>query len=115
MCTNRREAEFELRRWISAILTFPLLRIIESDCFDSFQGEESDIVIVSLVRSNPKGKLGFLESPNRTNVMLSRAKQGLYIVGNSEHFAKKSHLWERIVGEFKTKSCLSKRKLGDSF
>ncbi|CAI5528300.1 unnamed protein product [Closterium sp. Naga37s-1] len=47
---------------------------------DNFQGEESTVIIISLVRNNGDGKIGFLKSPNRTNVLLSRAKHGMYIV-----------------------------------
>lgn len=43
---------------------------------DAFQGEESPIVILSLVRSNPEGNLGFLSWPNRVCVALSRARDG---------------------------------------
>ncbi|CAI7788438.1 unnamed protein product [Closterium sp. NIES-53] len=48
---------------------------------DNFQGEESTVIIISLVRHQPDGDIGFLKSPNRTNVLLSRAKHGMYIVG----------------------------------
>ena len=51
---------------------------------DNFQGEEATIVIVSLVRnasSGSHGTIGFLKSPNRTNVLLSRAKHGLFMLG----------------------------------
>ncbi|CAM9746103.1 unnamed protein product [Ascophyllum nodosum] len=50
---------------------------------DNFQGEESKIIIISLVRSNPNCDIGFLRSSNRVNVMLSRAQHGMYIVGNA--------------------------------
>lgn len=51
---------------------------------DKYQGEENDIVLLSLVRSNRQGKVGFLSIPNRVCVALSRAKKGLYCIGNSE-------------------------------
>jgi len=47
---------------------------------DNFQGEENDIILLSLVRSN--SKIGFLEEPNRICVALSRARQGFYCIGN---------------------------------
>jgi hypothetical protein len=50
---------------------------------DNYQGEEADIVIVSLVRSNADGNIGFLREPERVNVMLSRAKHCEIIIGNS--------------------------------
>lgn len=50
---------------------------------DNFQGEEADVVIISLVRSNEQQKCGFLRTSNRINVLLSRAKNEMYIIGNS--------------------------------
>ncbi|KAH8264504.1 hypothetical protein KR038_009221 [Drosophila bunnanda] len=49
---------------------------------DSFQGLEANIVLLSLVRSNRSGQIGFLSQPNRVCVALSRARWGLYIIGN---------------------------------
>ncbi|KAL7565937.1 hypothetical protein ACA910_008397 [Epithemia clementina (nom. ined.)] len=50
---------------------------------DNYQGEESDIVVVSLVRSNSKGSVGFLKEPQRVNVLLSRARHGMILIGNA--------------------------------
>lgn len=50
---------------------------------DNYQGEESDIVIASLVRSNPEGQIGFLSGAERVNVLLSRARLGMILIGNS--------------------------------
>jgi superfamily I DNA and/or RNA helicase len=49
---------------------------------DNYQGEESDIILLSLVRNNDENKIGFLSIENRVCVALSRAKNGLYIMGN---------------------------------
>ena len=51
---------------------------------DNFQGEEADIVLVSLVRSNAKNKIGFVAAKQRVNVLLTRARDGLVLVGNAE-------------------------------
>lgn len=51
---------------------------------DNFQGKEAKVVIVSLVRSNAKNRPGFLKTPNRINVLLSRAQYRIYIIGNAE-------------------------------
>lgn len=51
---------------------------------DNYQGEESDVVILSLVRSNESCSIGFLKEPERINVMLSRARHGMLILGNLE-------------------------------
>jgi hypothetical protein len=53
---------------------------------DNYQGEESDIVIVSLTRSNAEGDIGFMAAPQRLNVLLSRARDVLIMVGNAETF-----------------------------
>ncbi|KAK3689366.1 hypothetical protein B0T22DRAFT_427646 [Podospora appendiculata] len=53
---------------------------------DNFQGEEAKVVIVSLVRSNANRKVGFLRTENRINVLLSRAKHGMYLIGNTSTY-----------------------------
>ncbi|MBM9546706.1 AAA family ATPase [Leptospira sp. 201903074] len=50
---------------------------------DSFQGRESEIVILSLVRSNLDGEIGFLLNPKRMNVALTRARSHLLLIGDS--------------------------------
>ncbi|KAH7311881.1 P-loop containing nucleoside triphosphate hydrolase protein [Rhexocercosporidium sp. MPI-PUGE-AT-0058] len=50
---------------------------------DSFQGEENDIILLSMVRSNQSLGVGFLDNRNRLVVALSRARRGLYLFGNS--------------------------------
>ena len=63
---------------------------------DNFQGEESNIILLSLVRSNEEGKVGFLSTENRVCVALSRAKFGLYIAGNMDQLQSRSDLWKKI-------------------
>ncbi|CAH2283721.1 Hypothetical predicted protein [Pelobates cultripes] len=62
---------------------------------DKFQGEENDIVILSLVRSNSVGSVGFLQIPNRVCVALSRAKKGLFCIGNMQLLSKVP-LWKKM-------------------
>ncbi|KEQ58714.1 uncharacterized protein M437DRAFT_58626 [Aureobasidium melanogenum CBS 110374] len=57
---------------------------------DNYQGQESDIVVASLVRSNPDNDIGFLSSPERLNVLLSRARNALILIGNAATF-KSAH------------------------
>jgi RecA/RadA recombinase len=64
------------RQWTS--------RDFRADTVDAFEGAEADIVIVDLVRSNPRGMVGFLEVHNRINVAMSRAKRLLIVVGDSQ-------------------------------
>ena len=69
-------------------------------CSDNYQGEESDIVIVSLTRSNEKGEIGFMAAPPRLNVLLSRARDGLVVVGNFKTFTtsgKGAKTWRPLV------------------
>lgn len=71
---------------------------------DNFQGEEADVVLLSLVRNPGEGKsgsIGFLKSSNRANVALTRARHGLYVFGNGEILAARSEMWEQVVQEFK--------------
>lgn len=57
-------------------------------------------MIVSLTRSNPNGEIGFMFSPERLNVLLSRARQGLILIGNSETFRgsrKGGEMWDNFL------------------
>ena len=65
---------------------------------DDFQGEENEIILLSLVRSNPENNIGFLRIENRVCVSLSRAKQGLYVIGNLKMLHDKHHTkWPEII------------------
>ncbi|MCO5571061.1 hypothetical protein L7F22_024792 [Adiantum nelumboides] len=73
---------------------------------DDFQGEESNIIILSLVRNLCSEKdaesIGFLESSHRICVALSRARDGLYILGNADLLSSKSELWQAIVDDMRS-------------
>lgn len=60
---------------------------------DSYQGEENEIVLLSLVRGNRNNSIGFLDSINRLCVALSRAQRGFYIFGNGELLILNSVKW----------------------
>ncbi|XP_069679800.1 NFX1-type zinc finger-containing protein 1-like isoform X4 [Periplaneta americana] len=72
------------------------LRDVRVTVVDNFQGEENDIILLSLVRSNDEGKIGFLTTENRVCVALSRARHGLFLIGNMENLKNASAVWKNI-------------------
>ncbi|KAG1746045.1 P-loop containing nucleoside triphosphate hydrolase protein [Suillus paluster] len=66
---------------------------------DNYQGEESDIVIATLTRSNASNDIGFMNSPERLNVLISRARNGFILIGNSQTFVnarRGKELWGKF-------------------
>jgi len=61
---------------------------------DRFQGQEADIVFISLRNSN---RIGFLDSPNRMNVAITRAREWRVIVGNYEYFARDKQMRDPML------------------
>ncbi|GAB0096667.1 hypothetical protein DMENIID0001_122070 [Sergentomyia squamirostris] len=84
----------------------PLVKDIETHTVDTYQGQESKIVILSLVRSNKEQHIGFLVNPQRLCVLLTRAQQGLFIVGNMDILAKKSKQWNEIKVKLEDKNVI---------
>ncbi|CAG8959271.1 hypothetical protein HYFRA_00012629 [Hymenoscyphus fraxineus] len=79
----------------------PRLRI---STIDNYQGEESDIVLISMTRSNNSHDIGFMSALERVNVLLSRARNGMIIVGNSETFLnarKGQDVWRKVFGHLR--------------
>ncbi|KAI1455995.1 P-loop containing nucleoside triphosphate hydrolase protein [Annulohypoxylon moriforme] len=77
---------------------------IRLSTIDNYQGEESDIVVASLTRSNEDGDIGFMCAPERLNVLISRARNSLIMIGNANTFinAKKgSEEWTRLFDQLK--------------
>ena len=71
---------------------------------DNFQGEENDIILLSLVRSN--STIGFLKESNRICVALSRARQGFYCIGNFTLLKSQCPLWKEICDDLETKNAI---------
>jgi len=85
-------------RLLSGQLQMPDLEI---DSVDGFQGREKEAVVVSLVRSNRDGEIGFLEDVRRMNVALTRARRKLIVIGDSATIT--SHLfYQRLVNYFES-------------
>ncbi|KAL9594881.1 MAG: hypothetical protein Q9179_005205 [Wetmoreana sp. 5 TL-2023] len=73
-----------------------LLNALRIASVDNFQGEEAKVIVISLVRSNDERKCGFLKTSNRINVLLSRARHGMYIIGNT-HTARPVPMWDKVI------------------
>ena len=73
--------------------THPCFRI---STVDASQGSESDVVVLSCVRCNPRHDIGFLSHPNRVCVALSRARERLVLVGSSRTLSAKSNVWRAL-------------------
>ena len=73
-----------------------LLNALRIATVDNFQGEEALVIVVSLVRSNAERKCGFLKTSNRINVLLSRARHGMYIIGNS-NTSRPVPMWAEVL------------------
>ena len=74
---------------------------------DDFQGEENDIILLSLVRSNSDGDIGFLKIENRVCVALSRARKGLYVIGNFTMLrGHDKTIWPTIIAVVEGKGCI---------
>ena len=80
---------------------------------DNYQGEENEIILLSLVRSNKEGKIGFLDVKNRVCVALSRARSGFYVIGNLDFICKseKNGEWKEIVETIKEKGIYFRLKI----
>lgn len=63
---------------------------------DNYQGEENDVILLSLVRSNKEKNIGFLKTQNRICVALSRARCGLFVIGNISLLAEVDEMWKQI-------------------
>ncbi|KAH8660848.1 P-loop containing nucleoside triphosphate hydrolase protein, partial [Tricladium varicosporioides] len=101
---------------IQELKNYTTLRYISYfNCFtvDSYQGEENDVILLSLVRSNQFLGIGFLNNKNRLVVALSRARRGLYLFGNaltlcsaetSDDILGRDPLWDPLIRHLKHES-----------
>ena len=78
-----------LRRMIKKREFFkPYRHLISVNTVDGFQGQERDVIILSLVRSNDEGQIGFLRDLRRMNVAITRARMKLIILGSVDTLTK---------------------------
>ncbi|KAL9678229.1 hypothetical protein QQ045_016069 [Rhodiola kirilowii] len=71
--------------------------VIKVKSVDGFQGGEEDIVIISTVRSNSGGSIGFISNSQRTNVALTRARHCLWILGDERTLSRSASIWAHII------------------
>jgi superfamily I DNA and/or RNA helicase len=92
-----------LRRLILDEGDFPNLKslgdLITIDTVDGFQGQERDLMMISLTRSNDGGEIGFLSEERRMNVALTRAKRKLVLIGDSSTLAQ-NPFFDGLLGYF---------------
>ncbi|KAL0252219.1 hypothetical protein GEMRC1_001431 [Eukaryota sp. GEM-RC1] len=81
-----------------------LYRDVEVASVDSFQGREKDYIVLSCVRSNEHSSIGFLNSFQRLNVALTRAKYGVVIIGNPRVLSR-NVLWNNLLSWYKRIGC----------
>ncbi|MBQ7422884.1 MAG: AAA family ATPase [Prevotella sp.] len=77
----------------------PFRRLISVNTVDGFQGQERDIILISLVRSNEEGQIGFLRDLRRMNVAITRARMKLIILGDVATLTRHpfyKRLWEYV-------------------
>ena len=92
-----------LRRLVAKKEFFkPYRHLISINTVDGFQGQERDIILISLVRANDDGQIGFLRDLRRMNVAITRARMKLIIVGDSSTMTRHpfyKKLWDFCVAE----------------
>ena len=79
----------------------PLRRNISTHTIDGFQGQERDVIIISMVRDNQDHNIGFLRDLRRMNVAITRARMKLIIIGNADTLSHHPFL-EKLITYFQS-------------
>lgn len=89
-----------------------ILKEIDFNTIDGFQGQEKDIIIISCVRAQKDSRgVGFLGDTRRLNVAITRAKSSLWILGNEKSLAS-NPVWKRLIEDAKKRGLFSKMATG---
>ena len=99
------KAQVELLRYFLSELKYPpaLLKRISINSVDAFQGQERDIVLISLTRSNAQGVIGFLSEEKRMNVAMTRAKYKLLLIGDSATLSRHS-FFDKLIQHYQAQN-----------
>ncbi|KAF3910108.1 hypothetical protein AA313_de0204025 [Arthrobotrys entomopaga] len=79
-----------------------ILKAVEFNTTDAFQGREREIIIFSCVRASQRSTVGFLSDIRRMNVGLTRARSSLFVLGNAETLGK-NEFWGRLVEDARSR------------
>ncbi|XP_012266799.2 NFX1-type zinc finger-containing protein 1-like [Athalia rosae] len=96
----------QLFKFKEAAKNIPILREVRLTTVDNYQGEENKIILLSLVRNNKSGNVGFLRIENRVCVALSRAREGFYIMGNMNNLIVGNEIWPKIKRTLESSNAL---------
>ena len=102
------------QRFFEKFYTKEKYQDLKIDTVDGFQGMEMDYIIISTVRSNEDGSLGFLRSEKRLNVSLTRARKGLIIIGDAKCLAKRCGIFRDLILFYCSKGLIVKQAFNDN-
>ncbi len=98
-----------INRVLKKVLKSKSLDLLEVNTVDAYQGREKDVIVISFVRSNPEGNVGFLMDERRLNVAITRARMKLICIGDSSTLS--SHpLYAELVEHFRRKGDFTSAK-----
>jgi len=100
----------DLRQKFSGKYGPEILKKIEFNTTDAFQGREREIIIFSCVRASQSGSVGFLSDVRRMNVGLTRAKSSLFVLGNAETL-QKNEFWGRLVTDARNRGRFTEKNV----
>lgn len=101
-----REQMMKMKREFKSYFGNTIMRSVDFNTIDGFQGQEKEIIIISCVRADDsKSGVGFLRDFRRMNVALTRAKTSMWILGNHASLFN-NRLWRNLITDAKERGCL---------